>query len=227
MAATYLWTITYTAAPPCAVFSSYSFTGGTTATSTNASFSFVNAGTYTITLAVTNPCGTFTTSQNVVVKGPPIVTVTPVPNSCGPASVSPTSNVINCGTNAPVYAWTFGGGVPANSAVVAPPAVSFAANGNHTISLSVTNECGSTPANTSFNVNPLPVANAGPNVSICAGVPTNLSGSAAGGTPGYSYAWTSNPAGFVSASQNPSVSPIVTTTYSLTVTDAGPLADQK
>ena len=55
--------------------------------------------------------------------------------------------------------------------------------------------------------------------TICAGQSTQLGVNVAGGNPPYTYAWTSVPAGFTSALQAPSASPVVTTTYSVQVGD--------
>jgi hypothetical protein len=54
--------------------------------------------------------------------------------------------------------------------------------------------------------------------TIVSGSTSQLNVTATGGTGTYTYAWTSNPAGFTSNLQNPVVSPTVTTTYSVTVT---------
>ena len=54
--------------------------------------------------------------------------------------------------------------------------------------------------------------------AICSGNSTQLNVTATGGAV-YTYAWTSNPAGFTSNLQNPIVSPTVTTTYSVTITN--------
>ena len=63
----------------------------------------------------------------------------------------------------------------------------------------------------------LPVANAGTSRSITAGTPTSI-----GAPPvaGNTYSWTSTPSGFSSTSANPTVSPVITTTYNLIETDA-------
>ena len=65
-------------------------------------------------------------------------------------------------------------------------------------------------------VNPLPVADAGADVSILLGTTVDLNGSATGGTPGYTYMWT--PGGATTATVN--VGPAATTTYTLGVTDS-------
>ncbi|TWT45807.1 Cellulase (glycosyl hydrolase family 5) [Phycisphaerae bacterium RAS1] len=64
------------------------------------------------------------------------------------------------------------------------------------------------------------VANAGSGVSIATGLRAILSGSAAGGTPPYTFAW--SPADGLSAvdAPNPGASPLRTTTYTLTVIDS-------
>jgi len=55
--------------------------------------------------------------------------------------------------------------------------------------------------------------------SICLGESTQLLSFPSGGTGNYSYSWTSTPSGFISTSCCPTVSPLVTTVYNLTVTD--------
>ncbi|GAB4279415.1 MAG: hypothetical protein Kow0068_03390 [Marinilabiliales bacterium] len=64
---------------------------------------------------------------------------------------------------------------------------------------------------------------AGTDQNICPGGSANIGGNptANGGNPPYTYNWSSNPTGFTSTSANPTVSPNVTTTYTVTVTDAG------
>lgn len=71
-----------------------------------------------------------------------------------------------------------------------------------------------------ITVNPQPVANAGPDQGICSG--SVVIGTAASGTN--TYSWTSNPAGFTSTIADPTVSPVVTTTYYLVVTNGSCVA---
>ena len=69
-------------------------------------------------------------------------------------------------------------------------------------------------------VNPLPAAVAGADRSICTGVSTQLGTTAVTGS---TYSWTSAPAGFASTAANPTVTPQVTTTYTVveTITATG------
>ena len=121
-------------------------------------------------------------------------------------------------TNTPTsWAWTFTGAVPNSSTAQNPTNICYNAAGVFAVSLTATNGNGSNTLtqNTYITVNALPTANAGSNVSICNGNNTTLS--ASGGT---SYAWA--PATGLSSTtiSNPVASPTITTTYTVTVTNA-------
>ncbi len=55
--------------------------------------------------------------------------------------------------------------------------------------------------------------------SVCAGDQADLNANVTGGSGDFIYIWTSDPAGFTSNIQSPSVSPLVTTTYFVEVDD--------
>jgi gliding motility-associated-like protein len=85
-----------------------------------------------------------------------------------------------------------------------------------TYTVTVGNSCGGgSPSSVTVTVTPLPVAFAGNNTFICSGNSTMLGGPPVGTN---TYSWTSNPAGFTSTVSNPTVSPTVNTTYTLTET---------
>jgi gliding motility-associated-like protein len=155
-------------------------------TTTNASFNFTESGTYTITLTATNSCGSFTSSKTVTVKKPPIVSINPIASLCQTmpnTTISPTtiSTPTNCGTQALTYLWSFPGGSPATSPLAVPGAISYATSGTFTVSLSVTNECGTTVAgNQTFTINPSPSIS-GTSFS-CVGFTSQLTGSATAAT---------------------------------------------
>lgn len=55
--------------------------------------------------------------------------------------------------------------------------------------------------------------------TICSGQPVQLLALAGGGTQSYTYSWTSNPPGFTSTLAEPSVTPMITTVYTVNVSD--------
>jgi len=69
------------------------------------------------------------------------------------------------------------------------------------------------------NTNPLEIDATADPMSICAGTSVQLDVTVIGGTGSYTYAWTSNPAGFTSTLKNPVHSPAQTTIYTVTVYD--------
>lgn len=162
-------------------------------TTTNASYNFTEAGTYTIRLTATNSCGSFSSTQTVTVKKPPTITLINgiVANYCGPTTLNPTATVINCGSTALTYAWSFPGGTPSTSNLAIPGAISYTSAGNYTVSLIISNECGSSATSTkSFTINDTPVLTNTPlTQTICSGSSTalvTLTSSPAGAT----YTWT-------------------------------------
>jgi hypothetical protein len=55
--------------------------------------------------------------------------------------------------------------------------------------------------------------------SLCFGGSTTLHATVIGGSGNYTYSWTSEPAGFISSESDPVVTPLVTTTYYVEITD--------
>lgn len=182
---TYVWSVTHVPA-----YCGTSIGTIPNQTTTNASFNFTEPGTYTITLTATNSCSpSQVSSQIVTVKKPPTVTINPIANVCqtgSSTSINPTATVPFC-ANA-TYAWSFPGGTPANSTSAVPGAISYNTTGTFTISLSVTNECGTTIAtNQTFTINPLPTITG--DLFSCVGFTSQLTASATAAT---TNPWTSS-----------------------------------
>lgn len=133
----------------------------------------------------------------------PTVNLGPDVTICPGQSTTLTANVV---PSADSYAWSTG---------ATSSSISVSPSSNTTYSVTVTNN-GCIDADTiQVIVNPNGVnAEAGPNVSICQGNSTTLTGS--GGSPSATYNWSSGQNG-----PSISVSPNTTTTYTLTVTDSG------
>lgn len=165
----YAWSVTYSPGN-CGSSSSYNYTNGTSASSQNPSFSFTNAGTYTIKLSITNDCGTVTETKNVTVTKPPAVVINNITSICEGGSISPSANVTNCGTGMLSYTWAFPNGTPASATTANPGIITYATAGPQTVTLSVMNECGTTTETRSFTVNPNPIITVPADEAFCTGV---------------------------------------------------------
>jgi PKD repeat protein len=128
----------------------WSFGDGQTSTSTNPTHTYTSGGTYTVTLIATNGNGgkkdTATSSVTVVIK--PQAAFTSNVDYGGDIYSNPTVSFTD-GTSSTdlaasyTYAWDFGtGATPATSTSATPPSVTYAAGGNHTVQLIVTNTNG-------------------------------------------------------------------------------------
>jgi gliding motility-associated-like protein len=189
------------------------------------------AGPYTITWATTGPqtvnltvtdngC-TATSSQSVTITAglTPSFTVTPA-SPCQGQVANITYNGIPSGTA--TYTWTFDNAVILSGATSGPYSIRWDTAGIKNASLTVT-DGGCTGSYTQpVNVNPLPTADAGPDIQLCPGVAGTL-GSTAIPTDTYSWspAWglssttVSNPT--ITIPSNPTGS-IIDTFYVVTVT---------
>lgn len=200
IAATYLWTVTYSSSN-CGTASLWNFTNNTNSSSVNPSFTFTNPGTYTITLRVTNACGTTTSSNTVTVKKPPTVSLNAISNQCTPATINPVANATNCGSTPLTYSWSFPGGNPSSSNIANPGSVLYNTAGTYTITLNTSNECGITTTTQQFTVRDQPATpTAGSNSPLCTGATLILTSTA--GPAGATYSWT-GPGGYNSTLQNP------------------------
>lgn len=214
-ALTKLWTVFFNGSPCIPTSGTFSFVGGTNQTSNNPQILFSTPGNYTVRLTLTNSCGSFILDKPVTVQAPPQVTLAPLSTICAGGSVNPSAVVLDCLEPTDTYSWSFPGGSPANSSLLAPGSVSFSTAGNITISFTATNACGPTTQTTNFVVNPLPpVLNPTVNSPLCVGDTANFSSLTVAGV---NYSW-SGPNSFSSSAQNPSltnVSLLQSGTYSL------------
>ena len=138
---------------------SYTFAPGATATTPTASFTYAQAGTHTITQAVTGPCGQNTTTRSVTIGGVPNVTAGLVGN--GPFCVGePVALLANVSGGATTVTWSIPGAVnvaPTGASVQ----VAFTTAGTYTATVTACNAigCSSPVAVTGIVVAPAPTAN--------------------------------------------------------------------
>ena len=136
-----------TSADPDGAIASYAWTygdGGTATGANPAAHTYSTAGTYTVTLTVTDDEGATGVATRDVTVAPPAPNQPPVAAfTATPAGLSVT--VDGSGSSDPdgtvaSYAWTFGDGGTATGPT--PPAHAYAAEGTYTVTLTVTDDDG-------------------------------------------------------------------------------------
>jgi large repetitive protein len=191
----FLWNVTYQPTTGCSPSTTgYVFINNTDATSQNPSFQFNNPGIYSIGLIIYNPsstCSTLLASQVVTVKGKPVVNLSAPASICQNQSISPTQTSTCYITGTSTYNWSFPGGTPASSTNANPGSILYNTPGTYTISLTVTNECGTTTREQNIIVKPVPDLTVPGNLVVCRG--TVVSGLTSSSTlAGTSFSWTSS-----------------------------------
>ncbi|HNU55885.1 MAG TPA: PKD domain-containing protein [Flavobacteriales bacterium] len=192
---TFDWSVT-TSGGACGSGPAWNFTGGTNASSVEPQFQFTQAGTYSVRLEATNSCGTFQQTEVITAHAPPQVEVAALgAGTCAGDCVDPSAVVQDCGAPIDTYAWSFSGGTPNTANTLAPPSICYNTATSSTISLTVTNACGSATDVTTLGVGTVPAAPViASNSPVCAGQILSLSANA---IPGLTYQWT-GPNGFSS-----------------------------
>jgi len=167
---------TSTSSDPDGTITGYSWSfgdGSPVVTTQNAAHTYGAAGTYTVTLTVTDNQGaTNSRSQNVTVSPPNQPPVASFTKSCSGLTCSFTSTSSDPDGSIAGYRWTFGDGSPAVTTQNASH--TYAAGGTYTVTLTVTDNRGATNASSqSVTVtapNSAPVVNAGPDATALTGL---------------------------------------------------------
>ncbi|MEZ0540218.1 beta strand repeat-containing protein [Fibrella arboris] len=160
---------------------------------------------YSVT--VTNIYGCTAIATGIVTVNPAVTATVASQTICD--GTTATLSVTAAGGTGFVYNWSPAGTGSTQTVSVSPTATT-------TYSVTVTNSDGcSTTATATVTVNPAVTATVA-NSTICYGTSATLTATATGGT-GFTYTW--SPAG-TGTSQSVTVSPLVTTNYSVTVTNS-------
>ncbi len=199
------WTVIFNGSTCLPSSGNYQFTNGTNAGSANPSIEFLQPGSYTVRLTLTNSCGSFQFTQAVTAQAPPQVSINPLAAICAGASVTPSAVINHCYEPTDTYNWSFPGGSPTSSATLNPGAVTYANSGSYTISLAATNSCGTVNASVPLIVNPIPPPlNPMVNSPVCVGDDANFTSDV---VPGVSYSWT-GPSGPISTNPAFTIDPV-------------------
>lgn len=196
---TYMWTAT-------GINNGNPFVSPSGANSNSLYVQFNGPGTFNFTVQETSfGCpGPWSQVHTVIVIPPPSVLVT------GPHFVcqGDTNAYQTFFTNGTYYNWSAAGGTitdTANNVIH----VTWQNPGNYNIVMQALNMCGSSNTTYTITVNQYPLANAGPDTTICSGSSVVLSTTT--GT-GYTYFW-SNGSSSLGNTSSVTVTPTVTTTY--------------
>ncbi|RME96443.1 MAG: PKD domain-containing protein, partial [Bacteroidetes bacterium] len=121
---------------------------------------FLVPGAYTVSLIVSNNCGTDTADYLVVVGGDVALALPPIPNVCDslPFVYQPLAIIDTAYGTLDTIWWTFAGGNPAFSDQLFPPAVTYTQPGTYTVTVSTITSCGSGTASRQFTLFERPVA---------------------------------------------------------------------
>ncbi len=171
---------------------------------TNNSLNNLVAGSYTVTVSDANAC---THSRVVLVSQPDAIsiqsTVNPIP--CFGMSTAAITVITSGGVAPYVYAWNTGS--VSNS-------ISSLPTGIYSVSITDAHNCTFDTVYTITQPTALQASVVFPD-TICIGQAAQLSATVSGGTPSYSYQWSTS-----DTSSSISVNPAFTSNYGLTVTDA-------
>jgi len=187
----------------------YTYNWNTNPAQTTATANNLMAGVYGVTVTDANNC---TIDTTITITQPLVFT----------ATIASFTNVSACGNNNGSATVTTAGGTGLNPTYVwsTNPAQTTAtasnlAIGSYTVTATDSNGCTATA--TILLIQPgLMTVTTSANTTVCEGTPVNVSVNVAGGTSPYTYTW--NPVG--PNSNSLSVTPVTSTDYTVTVTDA-------
>jgi PKD repeat protein len=201
----------------------WTFGDGTSATAQNPSHTYTSAGSYSVSLTVTDANGVKATANALTITVQGALSATAgVSTLAGDAPLAVNFTGTSAGGTAPFsYAWTFGDATGSSSQ---NPSHVYSVAGTYNVTLRVTDAAGvAALANTlTITANPLPAASAAADRSQGdAPLIVGFTGTVTGGTAPFSFAWSFGD-GATSTAQSPGHTYTAAGTYSanLTLTDA-------
>ncbi|MFY7885933.1 MAG: PKD domain-containing protein, partial [Dolichospermum sp.] len=182
----YTWSITQTSTTGCSAAVAPTFVSGTSASSANPILNFSRPGIYEVSLRVAisgTSCTSTVFKRTIVVRDKPSVTLNLSKQSICVGDTLRPSVTANCNVDNATYSWSFPNAVPTSANTANPGSITFNNSGTNTISVAVTNSCGTTTSDKIITVNNLPTLTVPANREVCAGSSTgNLTFTSNGST---------------------------------------------
>ncbi|WP_116125330.1 PKD domain-containing protein [Lewinella sp. IMCC34183] len=224
----YTWLVDYLPADCGSQEAGYTLLGGGSSatpslTDRDIRIRFDSSGQYRLGLVATNECGSDTSYQSFTVAEGPILAIREIPDTCmpGPITVEPFLTMNDDCSDPPTYAWDFGGGTGGDPHARVPGPVTFDRPGTYTVSVAVTNSCGTATTTETFEIFGAAIL---PTIAVtretCAS--TSIAASLEGGGNGMTFLWT-GPDGFVATTASwvrPHATPAMSGDYTVTATNA-------
>lgn len=187
----YTWSVLSSDISNCSASNTYNFVQNTNASSDSAIIKFDGAGKYSVVLnasakgAATCPAGKDT--GLITIKAPPLISsINNISSICIDNSIAPTATVVDCYSGETLqYDWKFPGAATTSSNLPVPGNIAYNAIGTQTITLNVTNSCGTATATKQFDVIANPIADAGADIIMCSGESRNIGNN----IQAYTYDW--------------------------------------
>ena len=197
----------------------WTFEGGDPATSTdeNPMVTFASAGTFDVTLTVTNSAGSSTSTET------DYVVVSTVPSTSFTASTNVfIANFNNTTSGATSYQWDFGDG---EISTETNPEHEYAGDGTYTVTLTATNDCGTGSATQQVTISSLPQAGFSASQTMgCEPLEVEFSNQSSSNATSWMWEFPGgSPA--TSTDENPTVTYGSSGTYSVTLTATNSLGE--
>ena len=212
-------TVTLGAVASIGTINWYAASTGGTSLGTGSNFTTPSISTTTTYYVDANNNGCYPASRTAVVA-----TVNPLPvvDAGSPQTIpfgtSTTLNATVTGTGL-TYSWTPAASL-IDATVVDPTTVNLNTTTVFTLTATTSAGCNASDQVTVTVSGSALASNASANPStVCAGTSTQLAANATGGSGSYTYSWSSSPGTFTSAAASPTVTPAVTTVYTVVVND--------
>ena len=171
--------------------------------------------TYNVTIEDANGCVDFEDVVITVNESPTVIASADATTICSGTSAELTATGSG-GTPPYTYTWDNGSGHRQLSQTVSPIVTT-----TYSVTVSDANGCAVNSDAITINVNESPVITASADETICSGTSTVISATVSGGNGPYTYTWDNG----LGTGASQTVSPIVTTTYNVTVEDANGCVD--